>query len=308
VQYVEISLSVPPDAVEGVADIMRSIAPSGISIEPCFEAIEPEEGLAQVDLTAPVRLRAWLPASERTSDLTAALQEQLQSLDSTLVPPLGQRIVQDQDWAAAWKEHFHVIHAGGRTVIRPSWREYEPQDGEIVLNLDPGMAFGTGQHATTRMCLAALEGAVAPGSRILDLGCGSGILAIAAALHGASHVDAIDTDPAAITATKANSGRNDVGRIVRTGEGSLGESWPFDEPPSSRYDAVVANLSSRLVRELSSDILAAIKRDGVALLSGMVQEQERTCIDALAAAGGRVLDKRREEGWVLLRVTRGRKG
>jgi ribosomal protein L11 methyltransferase len=139
---------------------------------------------------------------------------------------------------------------------------------------------------------------------VLDVGCGSGVLTVAAALHGAARVDAVDIDPAATRATAENAARNQVESNVRVSLGSLGEAWPFDSPASARYDVVVANLSSRLVRELSQSIIDALRPGGIALCSGLIVEQEMSCHDALTVAGAVVRDSRRDEDWVLLDVAR----
>jgi ribosomal protein L11 methyltransferase len=170
----------------------------------------------------------------------------------------------------------------------------------VVIDLDPGRAFGTGHHATTRLCLEALEERIAPGASVLDVGSGSGILSLAAALLGAARADAVDIDPAAVQATTANAARNGVQDVVRAAEGSLGEAWPFREPPVGHYDLVLANLNSGLIQELASLLLQALRPDGVALLSGVSGDQEYACRDAVAAAGGRVMNGRADGAWRLL--------
>ncbi|MCH8902259.1 MAG: 50S ribosomal protein L11 methyltransferase, partial [Chloroflexi bacterium] len=160
----------------------------------------------------------------------------------------------------------------------------------------------TGQHATTRLCLEALEERLRPDSDVLDVGTGSGVLAIAAALLGAARVDAVDVDPIAVQVTEENVARNDVGRIVRVAQGSLGEAWPFRKPAAGRYDVVLANLSARIVQELARPLLAALRPDGVAIVSGIIDEREADCRAALAAAGGRVVETRAEESWRLFIV------
>jgi ribosomal protein L11 methyltransferase len=143
------------------------------------------------------------------------------------VGPLSVKALEEEDWANAWKQHYTVQRIGTRTVIVPSWLEYAPQPNDIVLRLDPGMAFGTGLHPTTQLCVGFIEQHVAPGLHVLDLGCGSGILAIAAARLGAT-VLALDTDPIAVTATRENVERNDVAGLVSVAEGSLGGGAALD--------------------------------------------------------------------------------
>jgi ribosomal protein L11 methyltransferase len=183
-------------------------------------------------------------------------------------------LVAEQDWAEAWKEHFGVERYGNHIVVVPTWRHYTASQGDVVIRLDPGMAFGTGQHETTRMCLEALERAVAPGDTVLDLGCGSGILAIAAARLGASEVVALDVDQDAARITAENALLNRVDGLVRVATGSLGERWPFAEPPERRFDIVVANILARVIVELAPDISSILRRGGRLIASGIIAARE----------------------------------
>ncbi len=303
--YLELAVSVRSGAVEAAADLLRRHVPAGVSIEAPYEAVDEEGGVA-LDEGMPVRLRAWLPLdSEGTRAGLSALRRDLRALGDAVVRPLGTRTVSDTSWAGAWKRHFRVMRVGRRLVIRPSWRSYRPRKDDIVINLDPGMAFGTGQHETTKMCLQALEERPPVRGSVLDLGCGSGILSIAAALLGARRVDALDIDPVAVKATRENADRNGIVRDIRVGRGSLGETWPFPESAAGRYDLVLANLSARIVGDLGQQLVAALRPGGAALVSGIVQDQEAACRDALAEAGGQVVGSRGEGEWRLLVVERG---
>jgi ribosomal protein L11 methyltransferase len=298
--YLELSLTVRPEAAEAAADIMRRYAPSGVSIDVPFEAPNEEGAVALGD--APVLLRAWtLPAARSEVD---ALRRELRALGPAVVRPLRARRVAGERWAEAWKRHFGVLHIGRRIVVRPSWRSYRPRKDAAVIELDPGIAFGTGQHATTRLCLEALEQRIEPRAVVLDIGSGSGILAIAAARLGAARVDAIDVDPAAVSAAKENAKRNGVSRIVRVAQGSLARDWPFAERPRGHYDIVLANLNSRLVQDLARPVVAALRPRGVALLSGLIDDQARACRRALRDAGARIVESRSEDGWTLIVAAR----
>ncbi len=299
--YLELTVAVRAEAVEAAAHLLRHRAPAGVSLEAPYHAIDKEGGVA-LDPNAPVRLRAWLPAGREASATIALLRRELRALGDSLVRPLRARTVSDASWADAWKRHFRTLRVGRAIVIRPSWRRYRKKRGDTVIELDPGMAFGTGQHATTQLCLEALEERIAQGAVVLDLGSGSGILGIAAALLGAKRVDAVDIDPAGVRATKENAERNGVGRIVRARRGSLGEAWPFGDAQTGRYELVLANLSSRLAQELAEPLVAALQPGGVALISGLIEAQEVACRRALRRSGGRVLESRGREGWRLLVV------
>jgi ribosomal protein L11 methyltransferase len=297
VDYLELSLAVRPDAVEAAADTLRRYTPAGVSIEPTAEATD-EDGGVRIDPDAPVRLRAWLPADAESRVAVTALRKELRGLGDGIVRPLRARTVKDTSWADMWKRYFRTLRIGHRIVIKPSWRLYRLRKNDVLIELDPGMAFGTGQHATTQLCLEAMEELLPDGARVLDVGCGSGILSIAAALLGASYVDALDIDPMAVRATGDNAARNGVGKVVRVANGTLGEGWPFGDPAGSRYDIVVANLSSRLVQSLAAELLAALAPGGVLIASGVIEEQEPACRRALESARGHVDDVRQREGWV----------
>ena len=294
--YLELTVAVRPDAAEAAADLLRRHVPAGVSIEPPYRATDEDGGVA-LDAAAPVRLRAWLPAGREANAAVALLRRELRALRG-VVRPLRARTVSDASWADAWKRHFRTLRVGRAIVVRPSWRRYTKKRGEIMIDLDPGMAFGTGQHATTQLCLEEIEKRTVKDMTVLDAGSGSGILGIAAALLGAKRVDAIDIDLAAVRATKENAARNGVGRIVRARAGSL------DEVAPARYGLVLANLSSRLVQELAGPLVAALRPQGVALVSGLIDAQERACRRALRRAGGRVVESRGRKGWRLLAVER----
>ena len=173
-------------------------------------------------------MRAYVPARDASSARRAARQVEaaLGHLQVFGLRPIGElrtRLLDEADWADAWKAHFPVMRIGRRLVIRPTWRRHRAEPDDVVLSLDPGMAFGTGLHPTTRLCLAAIEAAAARGeldrARVLDVGCGSGILAIAAARLGAASVVGVDIDPIAIEATVANARRNRLTRRIRARRG-----------------------------------------------------------------------------------------
>ena len=213
------------EAVEAVSEILGRSAPGGTSVEPAFELVD--EGLgARLDPTRPAIVRAYLPARDRAAADRAVAEaaEALGHLQAFGLRPIGElrtRLIDEADWADAWKAYFPVLRVGRRLVIRPTWRRHHREPDDVVVALDPGMAFGTGLHPTTRLCLAALEAVADRGrlddARVLDVGCGSGILAIAAVRLGARHALGVDTDPIAIEATTANARRN---RLVRRIDGA----------------------------------------------------------------------------------------
>jgi ribosomal protein L11 methyltransferase len=208
-------------------------------------------------------------------------------------------MVREADWAEAWKSHFPVLRVGRRLVIRPTWRRHRRQPGDVVLSLDPGMAFGTGLHPTTRLCLAALEtladeGRLASGGgRVLDVGCGSGILAIAAGKLGARDLLGVDTDPIAVESTLANARLNGLTRRIRARQGSV----PTGERP---FDLVLANLIASLLVQLAPDLRSELAPAGRILASGIFRDREGDVVGAFRAAGLEIGRRWAEEDWVAL--------
>lgn len=304
--WLEISVTADVEAVEAVSEILGRVASGGTSVEPAFELVD--EGLgARVDLTRPAIVRAYLPARSAADAerAVAAVAEALGHLQAFGLRPIGEvstRIIHETDWAEAWKKHFPVLRIGRRVVIRPTWRRHRANPDDVVLALDPGMAFGTGLHPTTRLCLAALEGIAddgrLDGAVVLDVGCGSGILAIAAARFGAAMVLGVDTDPIAIEATVANARRNAVARRIRARHGTL----PSGAGP---FDVVLANLISSLLVTVAAPLRAELRPGGTLLASGIFVDREAEVRAAFEAAGLGVTRRSGEGDWVALEAIAG---
>lgn len=234
--WLELSVTVDSEAVESVAELLAHYGyNSGVVVEPAWTPgtegpefrYEPEQ---------PVTLRTYLPLDAQTEETRQQIEQALWHLGH--LRPIGQvqtRTLSEQDWANTWKEHYHVQRIGERIVIVPSWLEYTAQPDDVLLHLDPGMAFGTGLHATTRLCLRLLERYVQPGIQMLDLGTGSGILAIAAAKLGAASVLALDSDPIAVSIARDNVTRNLVHTSIRVEQGSLGAGQYLGHWMGSQY-------------------------------------------------------------------------
>jgi ribosomal protein L11 methyltransferase len=299
--WVELSVEADVEAVEAVSEVLGRVASGGTSVEPAFELVD--EGLgARIDPTRPAVVRAYLPAGDpvaverAVSDVSSALGH-LQVFDLRPIGELSTRVVHEADWADAWKKHFPVLRVGRRIVIRPTWRRHRAAPDDVVLALDPGMAFGTGLHPTTRLCLAGLEaladaGAV-DGRRVLDVGCGSGILAIAAVRLGAASAIGVDTDAIAVDATHANARRNRVARRVAARHGSL----PSGTGP---FEVVLANLIASLLVRLAEPLRAELAVGGTLLASGIFVDREAEVREAFGAAGLHVTERWAEGDWVAL--------
>ena len=287
--WLEINVVAAPLDAEMVSDLLRMHTGLGV-------AIEGDRGL-EGDVDSRLSLKAYLPRDERLPSRRRALLRALSALDVSQALMVSRGCtVHEEDWANAWKNHFRVERVG-RLVIRPRWRRHAAKDGQIVITLDPGMAFGTGQHPTTRMCLLALQERLKPADRVLDLGAGSGILAIAAALLGAAEVVALDTDPLAVEIAKENVATNGVAAKVRVAEGSLGANWPFAGSRRGRFDCVVANISSAMIIELSGDLVGALKAGGLGIAGGISGERADDCRRALEDSGARITKIMAEGDW-----------
>src|SRR5215217_4138818 len=226
--WLELSVEVDPEAVESVSELLAQYGYNGgvVVDQPIIPGADGPE--YSFDTSRPVTVRTYLPLDERAEETRQRIEQALWHFGQIrAVGALSVRPLEEQDWANAWKQHYTIQRIGARTVIVPSWLEYAPQPDDIVLKLDPGMAFGTGLHPTTQLCVGFVEQYVEPGMAGLDLGCGSGILAIAAAKLGAT-VLALDTDSIAVTATRENVDRNDVAGQVRVAQGSLGGGAALD--------------------------------------------------------------------------------
>jgi ribosomal protein L11 methyltransferase len=292
-RWLELAVECDHEAVEPVSELFARYGYNeGVVIEEPFTQDPDGDNLA-VDPSRPVTVRTFLAAADaNTADLDA-IRQALWHLGR--MRHVGDLVVaerQEEDWANAWKSHFTVHRIGRRTTVRAPWHDADPAPGEVTVVLDPGMAFGTGLHPTTRLAALLLEEELRPGMAVLDVGAGSGVLAIAAALHGAARVDAVDIEPVAVRASRENADRNGVGDRVRVAEGSVGA--PFPGP----YDLVLANIIARILIDLADGLAAAVRPGGTLVLSGVIEPREA---DVRAAFDGRGLayDRRQQiEDWI----------
>jgi len=202
----------------------------------------------------------------------------------------------EEDWANAWKAHYRVHRIGRRVVVRAPWHDYQASSDEVVVELDPGMAFGTGLHPSTKLCVLALEEEVAPGTRLLDIGTGSGVLAIAAILLGASHADAVDIEPVAVRAAQENAARNGVAARIAVAHGSVESRHGAEHA----YPLVVANIIARILIELAGGIVGSVAPGGTLILSGVIENREAEVRRVFDGHGLRFDRRAQIEDWVAL--------
>lgn len=315
--WIEIAVDVDREAAEPVSDLLAQYGYNGgvVLDQPIVPGLDGPE--YTFDDQRPVTLRTFIPVDQWSEEQRSRIEQALWHLGQIRpVSELRVKPLQEEDWANAWKEHYKIQRLGERTVIVPSWLEYEPQAGDVVLRLDPGMAFGTGLHPTTQLCIVFMEKYVTPDTSVLDLGCGSGILAIAAALMGANTVLGLDTDPIAVEATVQNAQVNGVEKQIQAAEGSLGVGASFGHwlgasavpgqheyasiTPDATCDLIVANIIAKVLVAVAPDMHTALKPGGILISSGIIAEREDEVALAYAAMGFERLERRQQGDWVAL--------
>lgn len=297
--WVEISVACDSAAADDLAAYLSRYCAGGAAVEQL--RTDPNGR----DIEARWRVKGFVPADDQATQQKIEIALLLLSRDGSISEPLT-RLLQHRDWAEAWKEHFPVLRIGQRLVVAPTWREHTPADGEVVVRLDPGMAFGTGLHATTRLCMVALEGLVRPGDRVLDVGAGSGILSIAAALLGASAVSAVDVDPICVQVTAENARLNGVADRVTAAAGTLDTGGAPRVPlvQETGYDLVLANILAEVIIDMAHDFTRVLRRGGRLVVSGILAEKAADVAEALEAEGLQLDDRLLENGWAALVASR----
>ena len=298
-KWLELSIRTTPEYVEPLSELFRRYGHGGVVVQEEGDW-DPDDESREAGPPTSVVVTTYLPlnSTARTRrgmiDVGVRLIALIQPMDG-----LQERVLDEGEWEAAWKSHFTLLRIGQCLVIKPTWQEYLPEAGEVVVELDPGMAFGTGHHPTTRMCLEELEHRMVPGMRVLDLGTGSGILSIAAAKLGVARVVALDVDAVALRTARGNVRFNGVARKVRTLQGTL----PHPGAVPGSFDLVLANITARAIAEVARPLAEVLAPGGVVVASGIIRERQIEAEQALqdVLAG---LDRRYDGDWVTL-VARG---
>ncbi len=298
-RWLELRVAADMEAVESVSELFARYGyQGGVAIEEGYVQDRDGDNL-RVDMAKPVIVRTYIPETADAPQTVETLRHALWHLSQMrYVGQLEVEMSDEQDWANAWREHFHVHRVGASLIIRPSWRPYEAQPGDHVISLDPGMAFGTGLHPSTQLCLIAAEDLVETGDRLLDVGTGSGILAIAAMHLGAGHVLGLDVEEVAVETARANGEQNGFGReqfplIV----GSLGPEEHY-----GTFDGVFANIIARIIIELAPHLYESLRPGGWLVASGIIVERAEEVEAALVAVGFTNIVRAHMEDWVGLRA------
>lgn len=292
-----------------VSDWMVRLGAAGTEIVDRADVPDPDQPGAYWELYDPkmldemptdVLVKGWFAQDEHTHDTLADLRARLATLSAEQTGlDLGALTLEvvsvaDEDWAENWKQYYKPFRVGEKLVVKPTWEGFAAKPGDLVVELDPGMAFGTGTHETTFMCLELLEKYLRPGMRVMDVGTGSGILAIAAARLGAAEVLAVDIDPDAVRVARENIAHNGVHGTARAVLGDLvnGEAMPCE--------LAVANIVADAIRLLCGPLTRHLTPGGLFLCSGIIREREQDVRDAVAAAGYALVERMEKGEWVAL--------
>ncbi|KXH87396.1 50S ribosomal protein L11 methyltransferase [Sporosarcina sp. HYO08] len=306
-KWSEISIHTTHEATEAVANILHEAGASGVIIEDSMEPTRIHEdrfgeiyALQKEDFPVDgVIIKAYLPVNnfliETMKDISLSIERLTEFGLDVGHNTIHTSEIDEEDWATAWKQFYHPVKISERFTIVPTWEQYEPvESDELIIELDPGMAFGTGTHPTTVMCLQALEKYVESGQTIIDVGTGSGVLAIGAALLGADHVHALDLDDVAVVAAKENISLNHVSDRIKVTHGNLLDSVK----PGA--DLIVANILADVIMSFSEDAFTVLRDEGLFIVSGIIVQKRELVKEDLIAKGFDIIESVLMEDWVAL--------
>jgi ribosomal protein L11 methyltransferase len=307
VKWSEISIHTTNEAIEPISNILHEAGASGVVIEDPFElAKEREDQFGEIYQLDPqdypeegVIVKAYILVNSFLAETVDGIKEAINGLTLHNIDIGKNKVniieVNEEDWATAWKKYYHPVKISERFTIVPTWEVYTPVNSdELIIELDPGMAFGTGTHPTTVMCIQALERTVKNGDRIIDVGTGSGVLSIAGAMLGAQKITALDLDQVAVTTAKMNIEINHVQEIVEVSQNNLLEG--IVEP----VDGIVANILAEVIVRFTDDAAKIVKKDGYFIASGIIQQKKQDVKEALMKAGFEITETLLMEDWVAL--------
>jgi len=301
VEWLEIAVRTPAEGVELISGILIEMGTGGVVIEdPALilqyarEAHPDEWAIPEAALKGRPLVKGYLPCDEVLLNRVEELKININQLGLEPKPEINTGVVAEEDWANAWKKYYKTVRIGERLVIKPSWEDYTPLAGDLVIEMDPGMAFGCGTHATTALCLKLLEKYIRPGITVYDIGTGSGILAVAAAKLGAGQVLAVDIDPVACRAALENAERNKMRTLVSVRQGNLMELL------DNGADLVVANIIADVIAGFAPDAAKALSPGGIFIASGIICDKAEMVRGAVEAAGLSVCEQLEEGLWVAL--------
>jgi ribosomal protein L11 methyltransferase len=304
-KWSELSIHTTQEAVEPISNILHEAGASGVVIEDPFDLTkEREQVFGEIYQLNPddypevgVIVKAYLPVNSFLGETIDQIKESVNNL-MTFDIDLGKNVfsiseVNEEDWATAWKKYYHPVKISERFTIVPTWETYEKvSSDELIIELDPGMAFGTGTHPTTVMCIQALERAIKKGDQVIDVGTGSGILSIAAAMLGANEIRAMDLDTVAVESARLNVELNKVQDVVTVSQNNLLQGI---EGP---VDCIVANILAEIIVRFTDDASTIIKPGGYFITSGIINTKKQEVKDELIKSGFEIEETLVMEDWV----------
>jgi len=301
VDWTDLTLTVPVNELETAEAVASLFADGNFYTEDYSHLEEAVEEIAHIDLIdeellardrTHAKLHVYLPPEKNPAEEAETFRERLRA--AALSFTLSSSLVREEDWANGWRQFYHPFPVGERLFVLPEWQD-APQEaeGRTVLRLDPGAAFGTGSHETTRLCLTVLEKHAPSAARMLDVGCGSGILAIAAAKLGAKEAVGVDIDPVAVRVANENAALNKVTNATFL-------CGDLDEAVTGTFDLIAANLVTDIIKRLLSSLPARMNPGATAVFSGIIDTRGDEAAEAIAAAGLTVVSVLRERGWVAI--------
>ncbi len=291
--WLELKIEAPFEFVEPIAELFRRYCKGGVAIEQAG-GWNPDEGESPPERQSAI-ICAYMPQTPAYRSNREMVHIGLQLVGKlTDIEELQEREIEEREWEDAWKAHFTPLRVGKRLLVQPPWHRGEAGPDDIVIEIDPGLAFGTGHHPTTHRTLECMERLVVPGAAVLDVGSGSGILSIGAAKLGAERVVGVEIDRVALKAGRVNLRSNKVSGRVRFYAGSL----PNDHVPPAWADVVLANVNSVALTNLAPELRKAVKDGGRLVAAGILQERRQQVVDAFEAAGLTFLEEHHDDDWV----------
>ncbi|MFY4774872.1 50S ribosomal protein L11 methyltransferase [Metabacillus sp. RGM 3146] len=304
-KWSEISIHTTQEAVEPISNIVHEAGASGVVIEDPFDLFKERESVyGEIYQLNPddypdegVIVKAYLPVNSFLGETVEEIKESINTLVKYDIDLGKNKVsiseVNEEEWATAWKKYYHPVKISDKFTIVPTWETYEPvHSDELIIELDPGMAFGTGTHPTTVLCIQALERSVKENDAVVDVGTGSGVLSIAAAMLGAKSVSALDLDPVAVNSARINTKLNKVHDRVQVSENNL-----LNEI-NGPADVVVANILAEIILKFSDDAYRILKEDGLFITSGIIMNKKNEVKEGLLNAGFVILETMVMEDWV----------
>ena len=304
-KWSEICIQTTNEAIEPVSNILHEAGASGVVIEDPFELIkEREDQFGEIYQLNPddypregVLVKAYLPVNSFLGETVEEIKEAIRNLTTFDIDIGANKVtiseVHEEEWATAWKKYYNPVKISERFTIVPTWEQYTPvSSDELIIELDPGMAFGTGTHPTTVMCIQALERTVKPGDTIIDVGTGSGVLSVAAALLGAKNVLALDLDEVAVQSAILNTKLNKVHDVVTVRKGNLLQEV------TEEADIIVANILAEVIVRFTEDAYNRIKKGGYFITSGIINLKKQLVKDSLIKDGFEIVETLTMEDWV----------